>query len=433
MNNQIQVFLRRARFFLPFRKSILVITFLNLLGFAFSLVSPYLSKLFIDKSFLERNLSEFIHLSVISAGLFIFSLVFGTITNIILNRVTIKVKLSLASRFITRLLSQDISFFQGHSVGENIFRLGNMEKVSGFIIGQVPGFLVNLVRLPIILGICLWLHSGFTIFVILTCPAFILHSWYMRKKQRPLFDAMWAQSMKTGKKVQEIFSRLFIIKSFGWEAVERRVYLRLLIEGIRLKIRGLRISVISSLSSAFLSKAVFGAMSLFGGYLIIKGKMSLGTYAAIMIYIGQLSGLLQYFSNTILFFAQDAIAVRRFFETIEAEPKVKDAADALMPEQAQGRLVCENLSFGYTSERRILSDLNIDIPAGSWVGVVGPSGIGKTTLVNLFIRLFDPDQGRILIDGIDLRRITLSYLRKHMSVATQEPFFFDLSIRENIS
>ncbi|MDP2941267.1 MAG: ABC transporter ATP-binding protein [Candidatus Omnitrophota bacterium] len=433
MRDKIKLFLSRARFFLPFRKSILALFFLNMMGFIFSLASPYLSKLYIDKSFLQRNLAEFIRLTVISGVLFVISVAFGLAANFIRNRITIKVKLALAGRFIARLFSQDISFFQGHSVGENIFRLADMDKVSGFLLGQVPGFLVNAVRLPVILGICLWLHQEFTIFLILVSPAFILHSWYMRKKYRPLYEAMWLHGMKVGKKTQEIFSRFFIIKAFGWERFERRVYLRLLITGIRLGIRGFRLSVIGSLSSTFLSKAIFGAMGLYGGLLIIQGKLSLGSYTAIMIYIGQLAGLLQYFSSVFDSFVKDNIAVRRFFEVIEAEPMVKDSPYALSLVRVRGEMQCENLLFGYQPESSVLSGVNLSVPAGSWAGIVGPSGVGKTTLVNLFIRLYDPQRGRILIDGIDIRQVALVSLRTHVAVSTQEPFLFDLSIRENIS
>lgn len=433
MRESFRVFFRRIRYFLPFRKYIIALFFLNIFGFAFSLIGPFLSKLFIDKSFIQRNLSEFIRLSLISAGLFIFSTVFGLVTGVIRNKIGIKVKLALADRFIARLFAQDTSFFQSHSVGENLFRLADMEKVSSFILGQIPGFFVNVARLPIILGICLWLHPRLTGLTVLLCPLIILHSWYLRRKQRPLMEAMWRYSMKVGKKVQEIFSRFFIIKVFGWEHVERRTYMRLLIEGIRLGVKSFRISTISSISSGFLSKAIFGIISLYGGFLIIKGRLSLGTYTAIMIYVGQLAGLLQYFGSSIHFFIQDAIAIRRFFEVVESEPLVQDAVDARTLETVRGEICCENINFGYQPERCILSGINLSIPAGAWVGIVGPSGVGKTTLVNLLIRLFDPQQGRVLIDGIDISRIALRSLRRHVAVSTQEPFLFDLSIRENIT
>ena len=375
----------------------------------------------------------FLKLTVIGAVLFIISFLFNLATGIIRNRITVKFKLKLADRFISKLYSLEIMFFQAHSVGENISRLGDMEKISNFVLGQVPALLINLVRLPLILGICLWLNFKFTVFLLLVSPLYILHSLYMSRKLKPIYEAMWQYGIRLNKKIQEAFSRLLIIKAFGWERHERRAYMRLLIEGMRLGIKSFRWSIVGSISSAFLSKAIFGSMSLYGGLLIIRGKLSLGSYTAVMIYIGQLAGLLQYFSSGFERFIQDAVIIKRFFEVIETEPEVKDAPEAVELKRLQGELQFKGVSFGYQSRSPVFRNIHLSIPAGVSVGIVGPSGVGKTTLVSLMLRLYDPQEGSIILDGIDLKKISLRSLRGKILISTQEPFLFDLTIKDNIS
>ena len=284
----------------------------------------------------------------------------------------------------------------------------------------------------IILGVSLWVNLPMTIFLLLLSPLFLVHSFYIQRKLNPLYRELWECRAKLSKKIHEYFSKIFIIKAFGLEPHQRHIYLRSLIENIRLGIKSFRWSVVNSLNSSFLSKAVYGAVTLFGGWLIIKGKMTIGSYTAAMLYLMQLGGLLESLSYRFEYVAKESVSLERFLEIINSQPKIKDLPGARSLGAIKGAIQFKNVTFGYQQKKLIFKELDLDILPNAWIGIVGASGCGKSTLINLILRLYEPGQGEVLLDGRDLRMIRLKDLRKNIAIATQQPLLFDLSIRENI-
>ena len=419
------------KFLLYYKKQILVLFLLSLFSSSLSLITPYLSKLFIDQAFINKNFTKFLNLSILGAGIFIFSMLVKVSGDIVKNRIAIKLKLNLANRFIRKFYSLDWSFFQSRSVGENIYRLSDTENVAHFILEQCPNFLADIFKLPIILGVSFWINSRMTVFLLILSPLFILHSVYLQKKLKAVYEELWKYSALFSKKIYEAFSRILIIKVFGLESYQKRIYLRSWIENIRWRIKSFRWTIINSLSSSFLSKAIYGAITLYGGWLIIKGRITLGSYTAVMLYLTQLGSLLNSLSNNFTYLAQEAVSLNKFFEIMNAQPKIKSAPDAKTLPAIKGEIQFKDARFGYNG-KLVIKELNFKIPPASWIGIVGPSGCGKTTLINLILRLYDPQGGRIYLDGLDLREIKVDSLRERIAIATQQPLLFDVSIKENI-
>jgi ABC-type multidrug transport system fused ATPase/permease subunit len=420
------------KFIYLYKKQILVLFFLGLFSSSLSLITPYLSKLFIDKAFIAKDFDKFFNLSILGAGIFIFAMLFKVSGDIVKNRIAVKLKLNLANRFIRKFYSLDLGFFQAKSVGENIYRISDTENVANFILEQCPNFLVDIFKLLIILGVSFLINVRMTVLLLVLSPLFILHSVYLQKKLRAIYEDIWKCSASISKKIYEAFSRILIIKVFGLESHQRHIYLRSWIKNTRWRIKSFRWTIITSLSSSFLSKAIYGAITLYGGWLIIKGKMTLGSYTAVMLYLAQLGGLLESLSNNFAYITQEAVSLNKFFEIMNAQPKIKSAPDAKTLQAIKGEIQFKGVRFGYNG-KPVINELNFKIPPASWIGIVGPSGCGKTTLVNLILRLYDPEEGRIYLDGLDLREINLSSLRDKIAIATQQAFLFDVSLKENIS
>jgi ABC-type multidrug transport system fused ATPase/permease subunit len=131
--------------------------------------------------------------------------------------------------------------------------------------------------------------------------------------------------------------------------------------------------------------------------------------------------------------AKEIVSLKRFFEIMDSQPKIKDIAGARYILSIKGEIYFKDVVFGYDIERPIFKGLNLCIPQGKWIAIVGPSGCGKTTLISLILRLYDPDKGKITLDGIDLTQVKIKSLREKITIATQEPFLFDVSIKENIT
>lgn len=423
---------RLLEFSFFYRKQIVTLFLLSLFSSAFFLIGPYLSKLFMDEAFIGRNLKKFLNLSCFGVIIFIFSTAIRVFGDIVRNRIAIKLRLSLTSKFIRKFYSLDMSFFQSKSVGENIYRLSGIEGIAGFILEQCPSLLVDIVKLPIILGVSLWLNIHMTIFLIVLSPLFLLRSVYLQKKLRPIYEQMWETSALISKKVHEAFSRILLVKAFGLESYQRHVYIKYLIENIRLRLKSFRWGLVNSVTSSFLSKAIYGAIALYGGWLIIKGRLTIGSYTAVILYLTQLGGLLESFTHKFEYFMQQAVSFEKFFEIMELEPKIKDTPGAKSLTSIKGEIKFNNVYFGYQPDKPIFKGINFAIPPFSWVAIAGSSGCGKTTLANLILRLYDPQEGRIFLDGLDLKDIKLKSLRENIAIVTQQPLLFDLSIKENI-
>lgn len=426
-NNQLLV-----KFVFFYRKRILVLFLLGLFSSGLALVTPYLSKLFIDQAFIDKNFAKFISLSIFGAGVFVSTILVKIAGDIVKNRTAIKLKLDLSGRFIRKFYSLDLSFFQSKSIGESVFRLSDIDNVANFILEQCPNFLADILKLPVILAVSFWINARLTVFLLILSPLFILHSVYLQKKLKAIYEEIWKYSASFSKKIYEAFSRILIIKVFGLESYHRHSYLRHLIKNIRWRTKSFRWSIINSLSSSFLTKAVYGAITLYGGWLIIEGRMTLGSYTAVMLYLTQLGSLLSSLGNNFAYFTQEAVSLSKFFEVMDAQPEIKNSPEAKVLQIVKGEIQFDNVRFGYNG-KPVINELNFKIPSGSWIGIVGPSGCGKTTLVNLILRLYDPDAGRICLDGLDLREIKLNSLREKIAIATQQPLLFDVSVRENIS
>lgn len=415
-----------------YKNDIFVLSLLNLISSTFFLTAPYISKLFIDKAFINKDPEKFLNLSILGAGLFALSMSVTVIRDIVKNKKGVKLEFNLSNKFINKFFSLDLSYFKSQSVGENVYRFSDTETIVNFLIEQCPQILGDIFKLIIILWVSLWLNAQMTVFLLVLSPLYLLHSLYLQKKLKPIYEELWRGSAKLSKEIYEAFSRVLIIKAIGLESYQRRVYLRSLIKNLRLRIKNFRWTTISFLSSSVLSKAIYGAITLYGGWLIIKGRLSIGNYAAVMIYLVQLGVLLDSLRYRFEYFAKEIVSLENFFEVIETRSQIKDSPGAKSLESIKGEIRFKNVRFGYQQGKPIFKRMDFVIPVPSWAAIVGPSGCGKTTLVNLLLRLYEPWEGEIFLGSLKLREIRLRSLRERVTIATQQPLLFDVSVRENI-
>lgn len=415
-----------------FKKQIFVLLFFSLVSSSFLLVMPYLSKSFIDKAFIRKDWLKFIDLCAISAMVFIFSTLFMLISNIVKNKIALKLKLSLADKFIKRLYNLDLNFVQPLSAGEISYRLGDIESITGFIVEQCPKVLSDLVKIAVILTVAFLLNAQMTLFLLILSPLFIFQMFFIQARLGSLYEKIWQLNAKLCKEVHDSFSKILIIKALNLGMHKRHAYLKALIESMRWRIKIFRWEIGSSVMGSFFSKAVYGALTFYGGWLIIKGDLSLGTYTAVMIYLAQLGSLLEEAVHRTKYLSQETVSLQKFFEIIESRPRILEAQEAKSLKNINKGILLKDIHFGYDSARPLFKGLNLFIPASSWVAIVGPSGCGKTTLLNLMLRLHEPLRGNILFDELELKSIKLKSLRTNVSIAAQEPLLFNLSIKDNI-
>lgn len=426
------LFGKTFRFFSFCRKNLLALFLLNFISSLFFLAGPYLSRSYIDRSFLLRDFANFLRISVIGIIIFLGSTLASLAEETIRNQNLVKIKLKLSRRFVRKIFSLDISYFHRHSTGENIYRFSSIEEVTRLVGEHFPKLIVDIIKLVIILGIAFWINSHLTFMLLILSPLILFQNIYFRKKVRPLYSELWEFGARFSKRLQESLSKMELIHILNLKINQSNFCIRILVQQLRLNVKRIRWFVLYSLTSTVLSKVIYGLLSLYGGWMIIKEELSLGSFTAVMLYLTQAGGLFNSLSYRMEYLIQQGIALEKFFEIMEKKSSIYDKADARELKKIEKEISFQEIYFEYEKGRPVFSDFDLTLPLGKWIGIVGPSGSGKTTLVNLLVRLYEPQGGAIFLDSENIRNFKIDSLRERISLVTQEPFLFDLSIKDNL-
>lgn len=250
---------------------------------------------------------------------------------------------------------------------------------------------------------------------------------------RPMFQRIQEQLGLLSTVMQESMTGIGVVKAFAREPYEFEKFDNISDEWFRR-----RSGVIRKwgdywpLFTFVLAVGVF-LMLWFGGQWAIDGTISIGSLFAMISYLMMLNGPAQQLGNLVNLAATASASAQRIFEIIDTPVEIEDAADAIALGEIEGRVTFEHVSFAYEGASRVLHDIHFEAAPGKTIALVGPTGSGKTTLVSLLPRFYDPSDGRVLIDGVDVRTVTLRSLRRHIGMVLQEPFLFSTTIRENIA
>ncbi|MGE5307951.1 MAG: ABC transporter ATP-binding protein [Deltaproteobacteria bacterium] len=417
------------------RRHLPLIGYLALFGLAssvFALGMPYLSKQIVDRAFLGRDASALLHLSVIGAFFFAVSVLSQLALKALKRFRSARLKFSLTKRFLTSLYSLDLGSFQSRPVDEQVYPVFEVDRIDTFIIETLPNILTELIKLPVILFIAFRLSPPMTLLLAALCPLFILPALLARRRLYTLYQRSWENDAGLSKKIYESMSGILALKVFGAEKRARNAYMGELAQNIRLGLKSFRLESLLSVFSSFASKAVFGCLGLFGGWLIIRGELSLGAYTGVMLYMGYAGQVFQLLADQVQFLSREAVSIDKFLSVCSRKPALTSSPSASHDVSLKDAITVRQVSFAYGGGRPVFDGLGLTIPANSWAGVAGPSGCGKTTLAYLLMRLYDPGSGAVLFDGRDIASLDLRALRSFCGWAGQQPYLFEGTVRENI-
>ncbi len=419
---------------LPYRKRQIIILILSGLSMLVGLINPYLSKLVVDKAILGRQLNTFIILGIIGVGVFILNGLINVMVSFLRRGMQLKVNFDLNKKVFTHIQSLPLDYFRNKSTGEHMFRINyDVESVVGFIT-SIPEELVNIFpQLFLILGIIFYLDWQMAVFSLVLAPILYLPVYYLTRRMRKVLEELLSTSQNIFKRLEEVFSHIYLVKAFRKEKTEVRSYLKALIKKIRIDLKNIRLEIISGFAGGSLHRIVIGLITLFGGYQVIRGRISAGTLTAIMLYLTKLVGL----QNNIAFFMQriafGLVSCKRLDEILTERSFVQKVAGSKQRKIifSQPRIEFKEVSFGYQPNEYILRKLGFNIEKGM-VSLVGSSGCGKTTVLNLILGLYKPWAGEIFIEGNNIKELDSSVISEQVGVALQEPFLWNDSIENNI-
>jgi len=341
----------------------------------------------------------------------------------------------LRSRVYDKLQRLGFRFFDNHTTGSIINRVtGDVQAVRSFVDGVVIPVIMVLLSLTLYFIYMVRLHVGLTLACLLTMPL----TWYLSmrfsRKVRPAYERNRDLVDKMVLTLTENVRGVHVVKGFGREPEEIAKF-----EQASGAVRTQQHWIFSQVSLftptvEMLSALNQGVLLGYGGWLVIQGELPLGSGLIVF------SGLLQQFSAQVTRVAgiinsvqQSLTGARRVFEIMDAPLEIASPVDALRLERAKGELRFEHVSFGYDAAKPVLHDISLTIEPGQVVALVGATGAGKTSLLSLIPRFYDPTSGRIKLDGVDLKRYDLDDLRRNVGVVFQESFLFSDTIAANIA
>lgn len=341
--------------------------------------------------------------------------------------------LDVRSRLFRHAESLSLSYHDAKGSADALYRLqSDAPSINAIAVGGVVPLVRSIVTSVAMLYVTARIDLTLTLVAVTVFPVTIAVTLFAKRRFRSRWRGVKEMESSALAVAQEVLTSLRVVKAFGQEERERRRF-----EGVSRQGIGARIRVHIAHSGfsiiAGLIRAGGTAAVLFLGVLhVLDGSLTLGSLLLVMSYLGQLYGPLLSLGQQFTALQRSFASAERVFEFLDREPDVQEAPNPRRLERARGAFVFENVSFSY-GEETVLGGLDLSVPAGARVGVAGRTGAGKTTLMSLLARFYDPTGGRILLDGIDIREIKVADLRAQFGIVLQEPVLFSTTVAENIA
>ncbi len=401
----------------------------------FGLVNPLMIQVIIDKVIVQNSPSTLHILGVLLIGVAIFEAILTSLRTYLFVDTTNRIDMALGSEIIDHLLRLPLRYFERRPVGELATRINELENIRQFLTGTALTVVLDAVFSVVyivVMFIYSWLLTLVTLAVI---PLFVLLTIIFSPIVRQQLRAKAERQAETQSYLVEVLSGISTVKAQNielrsrWKWQDR--YARYVSEGFQ----NVLTSTAASSASNFLNKLSALLVLWVGAYLVLDGKLTLGQLIAFRIIAGYVTGPLLRLAQIWQNFQSTALSLERLSDILDSpqETDEKDINNIALP-TVEGTVKYENVSFRFAASGPLqLSNINIDIPVGKFVGIVGQSGSGKSTLTKLLARLYDPDAGRIIIDGYDISKVELYSLRRQIGIVPQETLLFDGTVQENIA
>jgi len=436
-----QTALRLAAYLKPYWKQAIGLSVLAFLNTALGLVPPYLQKPLVDRVLSpteEHLLSDrlrllgllVIALLVVRAVMAGITVLQGWLSAWLGNRITHDIRCHL----YRHLQYLSLSFFDKRQMGTVISRVNqDTGQLQQLLVWGAQDLAINTLLLFGI-GVMLFVMNWkLALFVLVPAPAVLFFSSRFWKKIRYYMHRFFHNWGRLNSVLNETLTGLRVVKAF---AQESRVIGRFQEKSHELALTGTQAERVWTVLFSGMSLLIMSGTLLVwyvGGRDVLFGQMTLGTLIAFLTYVGMFYEPLRFISMLLNWASRSLTAAERVFEVLDSEPEVKEAEDAIPMPRIEGRVEFRDVTFGYDKHRPVLKHVSFEVQPGEMIGLVGHSGAGKTTTINLLCRFYDVGEGEILIDGTPIRRIRLADLRHQIGLVPQDTFLFSGTIAENIA
>ena len=434
--------LRLVQYLVPHWKLAICLSGMTLLSTALGLVPPYLNKPLMDIVLAPKGVVPPPEERLPLLGILVLILLFSYILTSALSAAQgwlsawlgNSISHDIRSKLYQHLQFLSLRFYDKRQLGTVISRVNqDTGRLQEFLVWGSQDLAINfllLVGIGVVLFVMNW---KLALFVLVPAPAVSVLSTTFWKLIRLYMHRFFHRWSRLNAILNESLSGLKIVKSF---AQERREVDRFMTRSADLAVTGIQAErTWALLFSGFSVLLMVGTLLVWyvGGRDVLFGRMSLGTLMAFLMYVAMFYRPIRFMSQLINWSSRSLTAAERVFEIFDVRPEIQDAEDAMEIPEIQGQVEFRNVTFGYEPNKPVLKNINFEVKPGEMIGLVGHSGAGKSTSINLLCRFYDVDEGEILIDGEPIRQIRLEDLRRQTGIVPQDMFLFNGTITENIS
>lgn len=423
--------------FLPsiwrYRQPLIHVVVASLFIQVLALIMPLFFQVVIDKVLAHHSYAT---LYVIASGLLlvhVFDVCLQQIRLYLLSHTTNRIDVELGRRLFEHLLKLPIDYFQKRGAGQTVARIRELETIRNFITGQALFSSLDLVFGIIFIAIMFAYSVPLTICVLASVPVYVL----IGALVRPLLKERTNQRFNTGAANYQFLVETVVgietIKASAVEPAMRSEWEESLAAYVRSSFEATNLGALTQNAVQFVSKITTTCILLFGAYAVMDGYMTVGALIAFNMIAGQAIQPILRLSQLWQDFQQVRISIERVGDVLDTKPERSQKYLGSM-KRPSGRIAFQNVSFKYRdSQQNVLNNISIEFAPGEVVGIVGPSGSGKSTLTKLIQRFYEPDSGRIVIDGMDATTLDLSWLRSNIGVVLQDNLLFNRTVHDNIA
>lgn len=353
--------------------------------------------------------------------------------NICNNRMTYHIVRDIRKDAFDKIEKLPLSYVDSHSHGDLVSRV--IADVDAFAEGLLMGFTQLFSGVATIIGTLLFMLSidvKITLVVVLITPLSLFVASFIAKKTFSMFHL---QSQTRGEQtalIEEMIGNQKVVQAFTHEDEALEQFEEINERLRKYSLRAIFFSSLTNPSTRFVNSIVYAAVGIVGAFTAIAGGISVGQLSSFLSYANQYTKPFNEISGVITELQNALACAGRIFELIEEEAEIPDAKDAVELGKVEGRIQAENVAFSYVPEQKLIENFNLQVSPGQRVAIVGPTGCGKTTLINLLMRFYDVNSGAIMVEGEDIRNITRESLRKNYGMVLQETWLKSGTIRENI-
>jgi subfamily B ATP-binding cassette protein HlyB/CyaB len=400
----------------------------------FALVTPLFFQVVMDKVLVHNGVST---LDVLAFGFLlvvIFETLLGGIRTYVFSHTTNRVDVELSSSLYRHLLGLPLAYFQSRAVGQSVARVRELDSLRNFITGSALTLLIDLSFTVVFLIVMLYYSVSLSIVVLATIPLYVLLSVLVTPILRNRLDEKFKHSAANQSFLVESISGAETVKSLALEPQMQRHWEDNLASYVTSSFRAQNVGNIASQSAGLINKLMTLGILWWGAQLVMRGELSVGQLIAFNMLASRISGPILKLVQLAQDFQQARISVDRLGDILNTprEPGFNPNRSTLP--SLQGEVRFEHVRFRYRHDGPvILDELNLHVKPGEIIGIVGKSGSGKSTLTKLVQRLYVPEAGRVLVDGVDLATVDTAWLRRHIGVVLQDNFLFNRSVRDNIA